>query len=111
MVSLWTVVHPGWLALTVTVCVPSIRASSTTVRLNVAESWPARTVTVAGTVTSEVSLELSTMCTSAPGAAPSVTKPASASVPSPSVALAGAMATSMVVVSLSVTPIVSLPST
>src|SRR5215468_5271410 len=47
--------NPNALAVTVTVCGPSISVSSITVGLNVPLVWPARMVVVDGTVSSVVS--------------------------------------------------------
>ena len=81
--------NPGAEAVTVATCVPSKIVSSVIVILKVALVRPARTVTFAGTVISEPGLVESVTVRLVASGARSSTWPAT--VPSPSVALGGAL--------------------
>ena len=90
-------------AVIVAVCGPSIIRSSTIVATKLAEFCPAGMVTVAGTATASVSLEVRLTTTSAPTVALAVTVPVSGGCPS--VLFAGSV-TVKTAVSLSATTMV-----
>ena len=98
-------VQPATCAVRVAFCVPSILLSSITVMVKFAVVCPAGRITVAGTCTAVVSLDVSMMEIGALGATLAVTLPCT--VPAFSIAVAGAL-TASVAVSLSVIAMTAL---
>ena len=95
-------VQPCTLPVTVTICTPSMKVSSTAVSVKLALLCPAGMITLAGTRSSPVSSDSKNTRTAAPAGASRLTVPTFATAPAPSLRLAGS-ATVMTRVSLSCT--------